>query len=315
MADAGARGRIVAVVGPTAVGKSEVALGLAEALDGEIVSLDSRQVYRGMDIGTAKPGAAELARVAHHLVDIASPDRALALPDVQRLAYEAIDDVLARGRLPIATGGTGQYVRAVLEGWEVPAVPPDEGLRAELEAFAAAHGAEALHARLAAVDAVSAARTDPRNVRRVIRALEVSTHAGEAMSAVRARSGPRYDAFVVGLRRPRPDLYARIDARIDAMLAAGLEQEVRALVAAGYGFGLPAMSGVGYGEWRDFLAGEIGYEEVVRRIRHDTRRLVRQQATWFREDDPTIVWADLSVDDAAAVVARVRDWLAGAPAR
>ncbi len=309
------RRRIVAIVGPTAVGKTALAVPLAEALAGEIVSLDSRQMVRRLELGTAKPTVAERARVPHHLVDIVEPDAALTLAQVQALACAAIDGILARGRLPLVIGGTGQYVRAVLEGWTIPEVAPDWPLRAELEAFAAEHGPDALHARLAAVDAPAAARIDPRNVRRAIRALEVHAHLGEPISAVQARAGAPYVCLRIGLTRPRAELYARIDARIDAMLAAGLEDEVRALVAAGYGFDLPAMSSIGYREWRACFEGDIDRAEVIRLIRRDTRRLARMQDTWFRRDDPAIHWFDLATtpDAEARIAALAAAFTSGAP--
>jgi len=305
-------GKVVAIVGPTAVGKSAMAVRLAEVFGGEVVSLDSRQMYRRLDAGTAKPTPAELARAPHHLIDIAEPDQPLAVPDVQALAEAAIRAVLARGRLPIVAGGAGQYVRAVVEGWRIPAVAPDPALRAELEAVARSEGPAALHARLAEVDPVAAARIDARNVRRVVRALEVHARTGEPISAVQARAGSPFTWLVIGLTLPRDALYARIDARIDAMLAAGLEAEVRGLVAAGYGFALPALRSVGYQEWRDHLAGAIDAAEVVRLIRRNTRRLVRMQDAWFKRDDPSITWIDVSDPDGAfaAALARVGRFLA-----
>lgn len=303
------------LVGPTAVGKSEVALGLAGALGGEIVSLDSRQMVRGLDIGTAKPSRAERERVPHHLIDIAEPDEPLPLSRVLGLVYAAVDELRARGVAPILVGGTGQYVRALREGWQVPEVPPDPALRARLAAAAAAAGPDALHARLAEVDPASAARIDPRNVRRVARALEVHELTGRPLSELRARTGPRYDGLVLGLSRPRPALYARVDARIDAMLSAGLEAELRRLLAAGYDWRLPSLSSVGYGEWRAYFEGTIDRAEVVRLIRHNTRRLVRSQAAWFRPTDPGLMWFDLEDDGAAAALhSAAAAWL-GDPAR
>jgi tRNA dimethylallyltransferase len=302
----GHRVRVVAIVGPTAVGKSAVALSVAEDLGGEIVSLDSRQMYRGLDIGTAKPSRDDLARVRHHLVDVADPTTALTLDGVQTLAQRAIDDITARGRRPLVVGGTGQYVAAVLEGWQIPRVTPDPALRAELETYAATHGYEALHTRLGEADPVAAARIDARNVRRVVRALEVYTLTGRRISELQARGPGTHDVVRIGLTRARAELYARVDARIDAMIAAGLEAEVRGLVAAGIGFDLPAMSAVGYREWRGLVAGQIDRAEVVRLIRHDTRRLVRSQMTWFRLDDPGIRWFDPGLDDMEDVVAAIR---------
>ncbi len=305
-------GRAVAIVGPTAVGKSAMAVRLAEAFGGEVVSLDSRQLYRRLEIGTAKPTADERARVRHHLIDVAEPDQPLAVPDVQALAVAAIRDIVSRGRLPIVAGGTGQYVRAVVEGWTIPPVAPDPALRAELEAFARAAGPPALHARLARVDPLAAARIDARNVRRVVRALEVHARTGEPISTVQARAGSPFAWLVVGLELPRPVLYARIDARIDAMIEAGLEDEVRALVAAGYDLGLPALRSVGYQEWRAHLAGEVDVAAVVQLIRRNTRRLVRMQDAWFKRDDPAIHWVDVSDPEAAYadIHARVRAFVA-----
>ena len=285
--------RLVLLVGPTAVGKTAVALALAERFEGEILSLDSRQMVRGLDRGTAKPTAAERVRVAHHLVDVAEPDEAWPLSRVLRAARGAISEILGRGRLPILAGGTGQYVWAIAEGWRVPEVPPDPGLRAALTLLAEREGQAALHERLAAVDPASAARIDARNVRRVIRALEIHARTGLPKSEVAAKQGPPCPMLILGLTRPREQLYARIDARIDSMIAAGLEEEVRALVEEGCGFDLPAMSSLGYREWQPFFAGEIDRPEVLRRIRANTRRLVRTQGNWFAADDERITWIDL----------------------
>jgi tRNA dimethylallyltransferase len=282
---------LVGLVGPTAVGKTA-------AVGGEIVSADSRQVYRGMDIGTAKATAAERARVPHHLLDIVDPDHVLSLAQFQQMAYAAIDDILARGRVPFLVGGTGQYVKAVVEGWQIPRVLPDEDLRAELYRQAEQHGAGALHARLRALDPAAAERIDPRNVRRVIRALEVCLTTGRPISEQQQKSPPPYRILLIGLTLPRPELYRRIDERVEHMLAAGLEEEVRHLVAAGYGFDLPAMSGVGYGQFASRLgaAGEGTLHDVARDIKRATRRFVRQQGTWFRQDDPHIHWLDAATD-------------------
>jgi tRNA dimethylallyltransferase len=299
---------LVAVVGPTAVGKTALSLELAEALDGEIVSADSRQIYRYMDIGTAKPMPAERARAPHHLIDVVDPDQPLTLAEYQRLAYAAIADIHARGRLPLLVGGTGLYVRAVLDGLRIPAAPPDAKLRARLEEEAAAAGALALHARLAALDPTAAARIDPRNVRRVIRALEVCLTTGRPISEQQQAAPPPYRTLRLGLTRPRAELYARIDARVDAMLAAGLVDEVRALLARGYSPHLPALSGLGYRQIIRYLAGELSLEEAVQEIKRQTRRFVRQQQTWFRPDDPRIHWYDLSVVTPAQIVAAVKAW-------
>lgn len=301
---------LVAIVGPTAVGKTEWSLVLAEALDGEIVSADSRLVYRGMDIGTAKPSPAEMARVPHHLIDILDPGETLGLAEFQRLAREAIDGIHTRGRLPLLVGGTGQYVWALLEGWTAPPVPADPARRTALEAEAARIGHEALHARLAALDPDAAAIIDPRNVRRTIRALEVIEATGCPFSAQRRKVPPPYTTFIAGLRRPRAELYARIDARVDAMMAAGLPEEVAGLAARGYGWELPSMSGVGYRQLGYYLRGEMGLAEAVTLIKRETRRFVRHQSNWFRKDDARIRWFDAGHDGPEELVRAVRKWLA-----
>ncbi len=302
---------LLALVGPTAVGKTALSLELADALGGEIVSADSRQIYRRLDIGTAKPTPAERARAPHHLIDVVDPDQPLTLAEYQRLAYAAIADIHARGRLPLLVGGTGLYVRAVLEGLRIPPAPPDATLRARLEEEAAAAGAPALHAQLAAIDPTAAARIDPRNVRRVIRALEVCLATGRPISEQQGAEPPPYRILRVGLTRPRPELYARIDARVDAMIAAGLVDEVRSLLARGYSSRLPALSGLGYRQIIRYLAGELSLAEAVQEIKRQTRRFVHQQQTWFRPDDPRIRWYDLSITSHAQVIAIVRAWYTG----
>lgn len=297
---------LIAIVGPTAAGKTALSIQLALALDGEIVSADSRQIYRGMDIGTAKASPAERALVPHHLLDLVSPAEALSVAEYQRLAYAAIADIHRRGRLPFLVGGTGQYVRAVIGGWSIPAVPPQPELRAELEAFAKAEGAAALHARLAALDPVAAARIDYRNIRRVIRALEVCTVTGRPISELQRKSPPPYRVFQLGVTRPRHELYARIDARVDQMIAQGLVAEVEALAAAGFGWDLPAMTGLGYRQIGQYLRGEISLAEAIARIKKETRRFVRQQYNWFRLDDPSIHWINPDEVHLEELVARLR---------
>ncbi len=302
---------LILIVGPTAVGKTALAVRLARAVGGEIVSADSRQVYRGLDIGTAKATPQEQAQVPHHLLDVVDPDQSLGLAQYQALTYAAVEDILQRGRIPFLVGGTGQYVMAVAEGWQVPRVPPDEALRRQLYAQAETEGAAALHARLRALDPVAAGRIDPRNVRRVVRALEVCLRTGRPFSAQQQKSPPPYRLLWIGLTLPRPRLYEQIDARVERMLAAGLEEEVRGLVAAGYGFDLPAMSGVGYGQFAPYLAGEISLEEVARRIKRATRRFVRHQANWFRAGDPRIHWFQAEPDPYPAVLDLIRRFLRG----
>ena len=281
---------LVVIVGPTAVGKTRLALRLAGELGAEIVSADSRQVYRGMDIGTDKPTVEERQRVPHHLVDIVDPDEEFTLARYQDMAYAAIDDVLARGRVPLLVGGTGLYIKAVVEGWSIPRVRPNEALRTELYREAEVKGGVALHARLRQVDPVAAEKIDPRNVRRVIRALEVYLEAGRPISELQRRRPPPYRVLQIGLTIERAALYQRTDQRVDRMIETGLVEEVRGLVEQGYGYDLPAMSGLGYRQVGSYLRGEISLEEAIRLIKRDTRRFVRQQYNWFRLDDEGIRW-------------------------
>jgi len=303
---------VVAIVGPTAVGKTALSLRLVEALGGEIVSADSRLVYRGLDIGTAKPTPEERARVPHHLIDILDPDETLGLAQYQALAYAAIDAILARGKLPLLVGGTGQYVRAVLEGWRVPAAPPHPRLRALLTA--AMTGQIALVPDpwrwLIALDPEAAGWIDPHNVRRVVRALEVTLTTGRPFSALRRRQPPPYAILQIGLTLPRAVLYARADARIDAMIAAGWPEEVRRLLAQGYHPSLPSMSSLGYREMARYVRGEIDLAEAVRLIRRATRRFIRHQANWFRLSDPRIHWFDMQEERTEEIITFVREWLA-----
>jgi tRNA dimethylallyltransferase len=292
---------LIAIVGPTAVGKTATAVRLCGDFDGEIISSDSRQVYRGLDIGTAKPTPQERAAAVHHLIDVVDPDQVLGLAEYQALAYAAINEVLARKRVPFLVGGTGQWVRAVIEGWGVPRVPPDYALRAELEAEANHAGPQALHARLASVDPDAAAKIDYRNVRRVIRALEVYLKTGIPISQHQRAQAPPYRILQIGLTMPREMLYARADARVERMLADGLLAEIRTLVDQGYHLGLPAMSGLGYRQMGQHLAGELSLDEAVRLIKKETRRFIRQQYNWFRLDDPAIHWFDVSGEYYAAL--------------
>jgi tRNA dimethylallyltransferase len=301
---------LIAVVGPTAVGKTSLSIRLAEALVGEIVSADSRQVYRGMDIGTAKATLEEQAQVPHHLLDVVAPDEPLSLAEFQEMAYGAIDEILARRGVPFLVGGTGQYVMAVLEGWQVPRVPPDDRLRMDLYRQAEKEGAEALHARLRRLDPAAAERIDARNVRRVVRALEVCLLTDKPISEQQGKRPPPYRILIIGLNLSRPQLYRRIDERVDHMMAIGLEREVRNLVAQGYGFDLPAMSGVGYGQFAAYLAGEQALPDVVQEIKRATRRFVRQQANWFRRKDPRIHWLDAAGEPYDAALSLIREFLA-----
>jgi tRNA dimethylallyltransferase len=295
--------RLVAVVGPTGVGKSRLALYLARALDGEIVSADSRQVYRYMDIGTAKPTPPELSLVPHHLIDAASPDEDFSLAQYQQLACKAIADINQRHKLALLVGGSGLYVWSVLEGWQIPAVAPDPEFRRRLEAKAAGGGEEELYQELARLDPVAAQRIDPRNVRRTIRALEVHRRAEAPISQMQGKAPPSFDALIIGLTAERTELYQRIDLRVDDMVKRGLVDEVKQLLERGYDASLPAMSGIGYKQISLFLEGKLTLAASIQQIKFETHRLVRHQYSWFRLKDDRIRWFDIQKDKEAKILA------------
>jgi tRNA dimethylallyltransferase len=305
-------GKLVAIVGPTAVGKSALALGLAEvARDrfgtvAEIVSADSRQVYRGLDVGTAKPTVAEQRQVTHHLIDVVDPADDFSLAEFQDRAYLAIDDIQRRNRLPLFVGGTGLYVRAVVEGAQLPRVAPDSELRRELEAFADRHGPSALQRRLAEQDPLAAQRIDPRNVRRIIRAIEVTIKTGRPFSEGSVAQ-PRYQVLTIGLTAERTTLYERIDQRVDRQVANGLVDETRRALAAVGTPNRPAFQGFGYREIVEYLNGEIDLATAIERYKFATHRFVRQQYSWFRLTDPRIIWLEAERE---ASLARCSDLVA-----
>lgn len=300
---------LIVILGPTAVGKTSLSLILADEFNGEIVSADSRLVYKGMDIGVAKPSPSEQAQAPHHLIDIVTPAQTLSLAGYQSAAYRVINDIHSRGRLPLLVGGTGQYISSVIEGWGIPEVAPNEALRAELEAYATTHGAQALWDRLDAVDALAAEKIHPHNIRRVVRALEVYIETGEPISQHQRKSPPPYHILQIGLNRPRPNLHERIDQRIDAMLATGLVEEVRTLVTAGYDRQCPAMSGLGYRQIMAWLEGETSYEEAVEILRKETRDFARRQNVWFRKYNTNAHWFDMTETSSMTIIEFVRHWL------
>ena len=280
---------LIAIVGPTAVGKSALAIHLAQVFGGEIVSADSRQVFHGMDIGTAKPSPQERELVPHHLIDVVEPDQDFTLALYQQMATRAIQDIERRGRLALLVGGSGLYVRALLGSFIIPHVPPDAELRRRLKQKAEEEGYMALHEELKRVDATAARRIDPRNVRRVIRALEVYRALGLPPSQLQG-SSPFPRTLVIGLTSTREDLYRRIDLRVDHMMEQGLVNEVERLLEQGYSPDLPAMSGLGYKQICQYLKGELNLAEAVRKIRNETHRFARHQYAWFRLNDEAIHW-------------------------
>ena len=281
---------MVFIVGATASGKTAAALALAEHARVHVVNADSRQVYRGMSIGTAKPTPDEQAAVPHHLIDVADPTDGYSLATFLAQARDATDRVLRSGAHPVVVGGSGQYAWGLAEGWRAPEVPPKPELRATLEREAEALGAEALHARLAAVDAEAAAAIDARNVRRVVRALEVWEVTGTTFSSQRRKQVPPFEPRLFGIDVPRAELHRRIDVRVDAMMERGWLAEVQALLDAGCTPELPAFSSAGYRSLAAHLRGELSLADAVADAKGATHRLARAQAAWFRRADQRIAW-------------------------
>ncbi len=296
--------RVVAIVGPTASGKSAIALELARRLGGEIVNADSRQVYRGMDIGTAKPSLADRQRVPHHLYDIIEPAETYSLALYRRDARAAFESCWSRGVTPWLVGGTGQYVWGLLEDWQVPEVAPTAALRAELQCMADQQGVAALHQRLAAVDPLAAGRIDARNVRRVIRAIEVHAVTGIPISTWQHKGTPDFTATVFGIEVAPDELRQRIDTRVLAMFEGGFVEEVEALLARGVPADATAMSSIGYSQVVRFLRGEIARDEAIALTQRATHQFARRQRQWFRSDDPRITWVRAADEIADALSSR-----------
>ena len=293
---------LILLIGPTAVGKTKLAIQLAERLNGEIVSADSRLFYRGMDIGTAKPTSEERARVPHHLIDVADVEETWSLAVFQQKAMETIADIHSRGKLPFLVGGTGQYVRAVTEGWAPPEVEPDERLRGELEKMKEERGLSWLHAKLRMLDPQAAEKIDARNVRRTVRALEVILTTGRPFSEQRRQSDSPYNLLAIGLKRTREELYQRIDERIEAMFSAGFLDEVQTLLNKGCSPELPSMSAIGYREAIRVLKGQMSLKQAKGEMRRATRVFVRRQANWFKEGDPNIHWFEAGQENVTELI-------------
>jgi tRNA dimethylallyltransferase len=285
--------KLIAVIGPTGIGKTRLAIQLARRYKGEIINADSRQVYRRMNIGTAKPDSEELAAVPHHLVDIIEPDQEFSLAEYQPLANKAIKDIQARGKISFLVGGSGLYVWAVLEGWVVPKVAPDTAFRRELEARAENGQADELFQESKLVDPAAAENIDPRNIRRVIRALEVNKLSDKSFSQLQQKQSPPFQTLIIGLTAERKALYRRADARVDNMIKQGFVEEVSALVKMGFTADLPSMSSIGYREIGLYLQGGITLDEAVYKIKTGTHRFIRHQYAWFRLKDERIKWFDV----------------------
>ena len=285
--------KLIAIIGPTATGKTKLAIELALHFNGEIINADSRQIYRYMDIGTAKPTKEELAAVPHHLVDIITPDKEFSLAEYQQLTGKTIQDIQERGKIPFLVGGSGLYVWTVLEGWVVPKVAPNALFRRELEKKAGMGQGAELYEDLRQIDPAAAAKIDPRNIRRVIRAIEVNKFSKTPFSELQKKQTPPFQTLIIGLTADRQELYRRADERADNMLKQGFVEEVSVLQKRGYSLSLPAMSGIGYREIGQYLNGEMTLDAAVYKIKTGTHRFIRHQYAWFRLKDERIKWFDV----------------------
>ncbi len=293
-------GPILFLVGPTAVGKTRLAVALAEKFGGEIINADSRQVYRHMDVGTSKPTLREQARARHHLLDLLDPDETFSLGRFLSLARSILGEIRDRGRVPFVVGGTGQYIWALREGWQVPEIQPDPEFRRAKQQEVELHGSIALFRQLEELDPERAKKLDPSNVRRVIRALEIHHVKGVQASVLEGRSLPLPKALMIGLTQERKSLYRSIDLRVDRMMADGFLEEVQGLAANEYMMGAGPLSSPGYRELGLHLADELDLDEAVQRTKFQTHRLARRQYTWFKPTDPRIQWLDTTLPDLEA---------------
>ena len=283
---------VIFIVGPTASGKTDAGIRLAKKINGEVISADSRYLYRGMNIGTAKPTIEERQGVPHWLIDVADPDEIWSLSLFKKAADEAVQDIHERGKMPVIVGGTGQYIRCILEGWTIPEGEPDHRLRDFLEKWGNEIGADELHRKLALLDPEAAAKIEWQNMRRTIRALEVIFTSGQRFSFQRKTTESPYNALIYGMKRERCELYHRIDQRVNQMITDGLVEETAALLAKGYSADLPSMSAIGYKEICDYLNKKTSLEEAAQLIKFRTHNFVRRQANWFKESDPAIQWIE-----------------------
>lgn len=300
---------LLIILGPTAIGKTGLAIEIAQQLDGEIIGADSRQIYRYMDIGTAKPTAEQRALVPHHLVDFVEPDADYGLADYQRHAYDAIATVTKLGKLPILVGGTGQYITAVEEGWSIPQVEPNEELRAALEAEASQNGRQLLHARLEKVDPAAAEKIHPNDKRRVIRALEVYEETGTPISVLQRKQPPPYRIRTMGLQMGREALYAQADERVDQMIADGFFTEVQSLLQRGFEPTLPAMSALGYRELIGVVHNQYTLDEAIELTKNSTHDFIRRQEIWFRGHDNGILWHNMNDLNRNVIFSEISTWM------
>ena len=301
--------KIIVILGPTASGKTDLGLALAKKFNGEIISADSRQVYKQMNIGTAKPAgewdkkntAYIVDGVAHYMMDIIDPDKDFSLADYKVAAVKSIADILGRNKLPVVVGGTGLYIQALVENLDIPKAEPNKKLREDLEKKTLPE----LVTMLTEIDPASAKKIDLKNPRRVLRALEVFLQTGKSFFAQRTKSDPAYRALQIGIDLPREELYERINTRVDKQIEDGLTEETKKL-ASKYGWSLPSMSGIGYKQMGLYLRGEASLDEAVNILKQDTRRYAKRQMTWFKRDK-SIFW--IKNTNLALAEKKVKDFL------
>jgi tRNA dimethylallyltransferase len=302
---------VIILLGATAVGKTELSIELADAIGAEIISIDSRLLYKGMDIGTAKPSPERRQAVNHHLIDVADPNERWSLSRYLKALKNIINELHAAGSMPLLVGGTGQYIAAIIEGWQPPPKAEDPGYRDRLREIADREGHDALHMMLERVDPITAERIDARNIRRVVRALEIYHVTGQPPSKQRKKSPPDYSFLLLGLRRDREELYERIDERIQKMIENGWVDEVKDLLDRGVDPESPALSAIGYRQIARSLRGELTLDAAIEQTRRLTRQFVRRQDNWFRRFEPEIHWFEAKEKPAAEIVALATSWLSG----
>ena len=284
--------KLIAIVGPTGIGKTALSEQIIRYIDSEIVSIDSRQIYRNMDIGTAKPKPYLLNTIPHHLINIVDPIDDFSITDFLQSAKASIEDIISRGKTPLLVGGTGQYFWSLIENWTIPSVPPNPELRKKFEQIANEYGAEHLFEELKSIDVEATKIIDSRNIRRVIRALEVGITGNKKWSELRSKDPVLYDPFIIGLTKDRTILYRNVDSRIDQMLLEGWNEEVRLLKNNNIDLTYSSMSSLGYDEIYRYISGEVSINDATEKIKINTHRFIRSQYNWFRISDTRIHWFD-----------------------
>lgn len=300
--------KVLVILGPTAIGKSKLAIELAKRLNGEIISADSMQVYFGMDIGTAKPSKEELEEVPHHLINIISPDRNWSVSDFVSNARSIIEDVIKRGKLPIVVGGTGLYLNALVEGYSFPLIEANKDIRERLEGEAKAYGSLHLYERLKKVDPDAAEKIHYNDLKRIIRALEVFELTGKPISKAQSKDEESlpYELVIVGLDMDRKKLYEKIEKRIDQMVKSGLIDEVQGLIKEGYNKDLTSMQAIGYKEVAEHLHGKYTYDELINILKQNTRNFAKRQMTWFRRFK-NVNWYDVEKLELGSIINLIKE--------